>query len=213
MILVRYILRNHLLPFLAASFTLIAVFLLQFLMKFADKLVGKGLSAWVITQLILYNLAWMVVLVLPMAVLTATLMAFGNMSQNNEVAIMKAAGISLYRMIIPPFIASILIALFLVYFNNKVYPDANHAARILMEDISRKKPTLSLVPGVFSQDVSYYSILVRDIDQKTNELKEITIYDNSNPPKVNIVTAHEGKIYFAAKQKKTDYGFKKRGDT
>lgn len=171
-------------------------------MKFADKLIGKGLSAWVITQLITYNLAWMVVLVVPMAVLVATLMAFGNMSQNNEIAIMKASGISLYRMIFPPFIASIFIAIFLIYFNNKVYPDANHAARLLMEDISRKKPTLSLVPGVFSQDVTYYSILVRDINQTTNELGDITIYDYSNSPKVNIVTASKGKIYFAASQKK-----------
>jgi lipopolysaccharide export system permease protein len=171
-------------------------------MKFAEKLVGKGLSGWVITLLITYNLAWMVVLVVPMAVLTATLMAFGNMSQNNEVAIMKASGISLYRMVFPPLVASVFVALFLVYFNNKVYPDANHAARLLMEDISRKKPTLSLVPGVFSQDVNFYSILVRDINQATNELGDITIYDYSSPPKVNIVTASKGKIYFASSQKK-----------
>jgi len=171
-------------------------------MKFADKLVGKGLGTWVITKLIVYNLAWMVVLVIPMAVLVATLMAFGNMSQNNEVAIMKASGISLYRMIIPPIFASIILALFLVYFNNYIYPDANHAARLLMEDITRKKPTLSLVPGVFSQEVANYAILAREVDQQTSELKDLTIYDYSAPPKVNIVTAKEGKIYFAPAQKK-----------
>ena len=171
-------------------------------MKFADHLIGKGLSAWVIFQLIIYNLAWMVVLVVPMSVLVATLMAFGTMSQNNEVAIMKASGISLYKMMMPPFIASIVVALLLVHFNNNVYPDANHAARILMEDISRKKPTLSLVPGVFSQEVPNYAILVRDINQENNELKQITIYDYSAWPKMNIVTAAEGKIYFSSNQKK-----------
>lgn len=202
MILIKYILKNHLLPFLFACVVLIAIFLLQFLMKFADKLVGKGLGTWVITKLIVYNLAWMVVLVIPMAVLVATLMAFGNMSQNNEVAIMKASGISLYRMIIPPIFASIILALFLVYFNNYIYPDANHAARLLMEDITRKKPTLSLVPGVFSQEVANYAILAREVDQQTSELKDLTIYDYSAPPKVNIVTAKEGKIYFAPAQKK-----------
>jgi len=202
MILIKYILKNHLLPFLFACVVLIAIFLLQFFMKFADKLVGKGLGTWVITKLIVYNLAWMVVLVIPMAVLVATLMAFGNMSQNNEVAIMKASGISLYRMIIPPIFASIILALFLVYFNNYIYPDANHAARLLMEDITRKKPTLSLVPGVFSQEVANYAILAREVDQQTSELKDLTIYDYSAPPKVNIVTAKEGKIYFAPAQKK-----------
>lgn len=202
MIIIKYILKNHLIPFLFSVFILISVFLLQFLMKFADKLVGKGLDTWVILKLITYNLAWMVVLVVPMAVLVATLMAFGSMSQNNEIAILKSSGVSLYKMMIPPLVASIVVALLLVYFNNHIYPDANHAARLLMEDISRKKPTLSLVPGVFSQEIPNYSILAREIDQQKNELKEITIYDYSNPPKVNIVTATEGKIYLSRNQKK-----------
>ncbi|MEW6507002.1 MAG: LptF/LptG family permease [Bacteroidota bacterium] len=202
MIIIKYILKNHLVPFIFSIFILISVFLLQFLMKYADKLVGKGLDTWVIIKLITYNLAWMVVLVVPMAILVATLMAFGTMSQNNEVAILKSSGVSLYKMMIPPFAASVVIAFLLVYFNNYIYPDANHAARLLMEDISRKKPTLSLVPGVFSQEISNYSILVREIDQTKNELKEITIYDYTNPPKVNIVTAAEGKIYLSRNQKK-----------
>lgn len=202
MIIIKYILKNHLIPFIFSIFILISVFLLQFLMKFADKLVGKGLDTWVIIKLITYNLAWMVVLVVPMAVLVATLMAFGTMSQNNEVAILKSSGVSLYKMMVPPFAASIVIAILLVYFNNYIYPDANHAARLLMEDISRKKPTLTLVPGVFSQEIPNYSILVREIDQNKNELKEITIYDYTSPPKVNIVTATEGKIYLSRNQKK-----------
>lgn len=202
MILFRYILKTHFAPFLFATFTLIAVFLLQFMMKFADRLVGKGLSAWIIIKLVAYNLAWMVVLVVPMAVLVATLMAFGSMAQNNEVTIMKSSGISLYKMMIPPLAASIVIAFLLIEFNNNVYPDSNHTARLLLQDISRKKPTLSLVPGVFSREVDNYAILVRAIDQNNNELKQVTIYDYSNQPKVNIVTAETGKIYFSENQKK-----------
>jgi len=171
-------------------------------MKFADRLVGKGLSMWIIFQLITYNMAWMVVLVVPMAVLVATLMAFGSMSQNNEVAILKASGVSLYKMMIPPLISSIFIALLLIYFNNNIYPDANHKARVLMEDISRKRPTLSIVPGVFSQEIPNYSILVREIEQSENLLKNVTIYDYSSPPQVNVVTAEFGKIYFSGDQKK-----------
>ncbi|MCX6171068.1 MAG: LptF/LptG family permease [Ignavibacteriales bacterium] len=202
MIIIKYILKNHLIPFLFSIFILLSVFVLQYMVKMADRLVGKGLSAWIIIQLVTYSLAWMVVLVVPMSVLIATLMAFGSMSQNNEISILKATGVSLYRMLIPPLLASVLIALFLVHFNNNIYPDANHALRILLEDISRKKPTLSLVPGVFSQEVANYSILVRDIDQNTNQLKQITIYDYSRLPKVNIVTASTGKIYFSPDQKK-----------
>ncbi len=200
MILFKYIMKAHLIPFIFSIFTLISVFLLQFLMKFADKLVGKGLSFWIIVKLITYNLAWMVVLVVPMAVLVATLMAFGGMAQNNEVAIMKATGISLYKMMIPPLAGSILVAFLLIQFNNNIYPNANHAAKILSQDIKKKKPTLALVPGVFSQEVSQYSILVRDIDEEKNILKELTIYDNSNPENMNVITAKTGKLYFSPNQ-------------
>lgn len=172
------------------------------MMKFADRLVGKGLDTWVIIKLIAYNLSWMIVLVVPMATLVATLMAFGNMSQNNEVTIMKSSGISLYKMIFPPFIASIVVAYLLYLFNNEVLPDANHQAKILMSDISRTKPTLSLEPGFFSQEVSNYAILVRSIDQKTNDLYQITIYDYSDPAKINVVTADKGKIIFSKDQSK-----------
>ncbi len=200
MILFRYILKSHVAPFFFSVFTLISIFLLQFLMKFADKLVGKGLDAWVIIKLIVLNLAWMVVLVVPMSVLVATLMAFGGMAQNNEVAIMKASGVSLYKMTIPPIIASIFIAIFLIYFNNNIYPDANHAAATLIRDINRTKPTLALVPGVFSQEVNNYAILAREI--KGDDLGNITLYDYSKGSVTNMITAKKGKIFFSKDQTK-----------
>jgi len=176
--------------------------LFNFLTKFADRLVGKGLGTWVITKLIVYNLAWMVVLVVPMSVLVATLMAYGNMSNNNEISIMKASGISIYKMILPPFLVSILIGYLLIEFNNKIYPDANHEARIMMQDISNKKPTLSLVPGLFSQEVANYAILVKKIDENSNLLEDVTIYDYSNPSTMNVITAKTGRIYFSGDQRK-----------
>lgn len=202
MILFRYISKNLLLPFIFALFTLMSVFLLQFLMKIADKLIGKGLSFFVISKLIIYSLSWMFVLAVPMAVLVATLMAFGSMAQNNEVAIMKAAGISLYKMMIPPVLGSILIAGLLVQFNNHIYPEANHALRVLTQDISNQKPTLALVPGVFSSEMPRYSILAREIDPKTNKMKNLTIYDHSNSQDLNVVTAKRGEIFFSSDRMK-----------
>jgi lipopolysaccharide export system permease protein len=171
-------------------------------MKFADRLVGKGLDTLVIIQLVTYNLAWMVVLVVPMSVLVATLMAFGSMSQNNEVTIMKSTGVSLYKMMVGPFICSIVVGYLLILFNNDVLPDANHLAKVLMQDISQKKPTLSLESGVFSQEVTGYAILAREVDAKTNRIKGVTIYDYNNPMKINIVTAKDGLIYFSKDQTK-----------
>lgn len=171
-------------------------------MKFADRLVGKGLDAWVIVQLIVFNLSWMLVLVIPMATLVATLMAFGNLSQNNEVTIMKTSGVSLYKMMTAPLIAGVILAYLLFRFNNDVLPNANHQAKLLMGDISRKKPTLSLEKGFFSQEVANYAILARDINEKINELNEVVIYDYTNPSKINVVTAEKGYIYFSTDQSK-----------
>lgn len=202
MILDKYILKNHLIPFIYASLSLMGIFLLQFLMKFADRLVGKGLGFWVITKLIVYNLAWMVVLVIPMATLVATLMAYGNMSQNDEITIIKSSGVSLYRMITAPLLASVVLAYLLFLFNDNVLPDANHKAKVLMQDISRQKPTLSLTPGMFSQEITNYSILARGVNPKTNMLSNLTIYNYTNPIKIDIVTAREGKFFFSKDQKK-----------
>ena len=201
MIAHRYILKAHFIPFIFSTITLMGIFLLQFLMKFADRLVGKGLDTWLLTKLIVFNLSWMLVLVIPMATLVATLMAYGNFSQNNEITILKSSGVSLYKMMRAPFLASIALAILLFLFNDKVLPDANHQARMLMSDISQQKPTLSLESGFFSQEVSNYAILVRSINEKTNELTGVTIYDYTTPTKINVVTANKGKIYFTSDQK------------
>lgn len=201
MIAHRYILRAHFIPFVFSTITLMGIFLLQFMMKFADRLVGKGLDTWLLIKLVVFNLSWMLVLVIPMATLVATLMAYGNFSQNNEITILKSSGVSLYKIMLGPFLASIALAVLLFLFNDQVLPDANHQARILMTDISQQKPTLSLEPGFFSQEVSNYAILVREINSKSNELSGVTIYDYTTPAKINVVTAEKGKIYFTADQK------------
>ncbi len=201
MIAHRYILKAHFIPFIFSTLTLMGIFLLQFMMKFADRLVGKGLDTWLLIKLVVFNLSWMLVLVVPMATLVATLMAYGNFSQNNEITILKSSGVSLYKMMKGPLLASIVLAILLFLFNDDVLPDANHQARILMSDISQQKPTLSLEPGFFSQEVSNYAILVREINSKTNELSGVTIYDYTTPAKINVVTADKGKIYFTADQR------------
>jgi lipopolysaccharide export system permease protein len=201
-LLSRYILRAHAGPFLFSVSTLMFLFLLQFIMKFIDQLVGKGLNAWVILELIALNLSWMLVLAVPMSVLVATLMAFGDLSSKNEITAMKAGGVGLYRMITPVLVAGLLIALLLVYFNNYVLPESNYRLKTLMVDIRRKKPTLTLVNGVFSQDIPGYSILVRKTIPKTSDLEGITLYDYTNPAVNIVITAERGHISFSPDYKK-----------
>ena len=137
MILVRYILKMHLAPFFGSFFVLMSLFVLQSLMKLMDQLLGKGLSGTVIFELIFLNLAWIVVLTLPMAVLVSTLMAFGKLASQNELTAMKAGGMSLSKMMLPVLISSLAVTWFAIEFNNKIL-QANHQLKTLTIDIHRK---------------------------------------------------------------------------
>ncbi len=197
-----YILKRHASPFFGSFLFLMSVFILQFVMKFMDQLVGKGLSGAVIAELMLLNLAWMVVLAVPMAVLVATLMAFGAMSSTNEVTAMKASGMSLYRMMFPVAVAALIVTWLMIEFNNKVLPEANHRSKTLTIDIRQKKPTLTLVPGLFNQDMTGYSMLVRKTFEESNELEGVTIYNHTDPGKNTVITAKRGSLSFSSDYKK-----------
>lgn len=196
MLIYRYILKSHLGPFVFSLGTLIFLFLFQFLMKSIDQLIGKGLSLWIIIQLIVLNLAWMLTLAVPMSVLVATLMAFGSLSSNNEVTIMKASGISLMKLMLPVVACSIIITYLMILFNNDVLPEANHKARVLLQDISKTKPTFLLESGKFSDDIGGAKIFVRKTFENSNELEGVYIYDFANPNNKNLITARKGDIAF-----------------
>jgi len=198
MILFRHILRAHFAPFIGSFFVLMFLFVLQFMMKFMDQLAGKGLSGAVIVELMVLNLAWIVVLAVPMAVLVATLMAFGGLSANSEITAMKASGVSLYRMMFPVLIVSGFLTYLMVEFDNKVLPEANHRLKTLTTDIRRKKPTFTLIPGLFSQDLPGYSMLVRKTFAESNNLEGVIIYDFTNPNKNVLITAKRGVLSFSS---------------
>jgi lipopolysaccharide export system permease protein len=124
-------------------------------------------------------------------------MAFGDLSSWNEITAMKASGISIYRMLVPVFICAAGVALLLVWFNNYVLPESNHRLKTLTIDIRRKKPMMTLVDGVFCQDLAGYSILVRKSFQKTNDLEGVSIYDYTHPSLNVVITARRGTMSFS----------------
>lgn len=169
-------------------------------MRFIDKIVGKGLDAWTIVKLICLNLAWMVVLAMPMAALVASLMAFGALAGSNEMTAMKASGISFLRMLFPALILGLFLAFADLTFNNDVLPDANHAAKDLMNDIQRKKPTFTVRAGQFSDDGSLpgYSILAQKTSENSSDLFGVTIYDHSVTNETRVLTAKKGNLSFTS---------------
>ena len=202
LILWRHITRVHIGPFISSVVLIMFIFLLQFLMKNLDQLTGKGLSAAIIAELITLNLAWMLIMAVPMGVLIATLMAFGALASTNQITAMRASGISLYKMIAPIIICSIILFVLLTSFNNDVLPDANHRTKVLMNDIRLKKPTLTLVPGMFIQLLQGHSILVKKTFEHSNDLEGVIIIDYSDPMMPSTITSRRGSISFSKDYRK-----------
>lgn len=169
------ILRRHVGPFLFSFFTVMFLLLMQFLMLHIDKLVGKGLPLGIILELIITNLAYMVVLAAPMAALVASLMAFGKFSELNELTAMRAAGVNPWMVIKPVLVSATLLSIFLIWFSNDVLPDANQRARSLFIDIRSKKPGFDLKPNEFYEGIDGYIFLVKDINNETDSLYNVTL--------------------------------------
>ena len=193
----RYIARATIAPFFFGVITMIFIFLMEFLMKHLGKLVGKGIDHFVIFQLISYNIAWMVIFAIPMGVLFASLIAFGNLSANNEITVLKASGGSLIRMMLPLLFIATLLGYGLHLYNNYIVPETNHQAVLLMYDVQRKKPTFAIEPGQFSDAIDGYTILARKVDTVDNTLHLVTIYDNKNPRISRTINAETCKMQFS----------------
>ncbi len=216
-ILNRYIIKEHIGPFLFALSVIMFILLMQFLVKYIDKIFGKGLSLLTILELITYNLAWMMALAVPMATLVAVLMAFGRFSADNEITILKSSGISIYRIIRPSLFFGLMLTAGMIYFNDQILPDTNHAARKMFQAIKRKKPTLSLQEHIFTE-MGNFAFVVDKIEkplpdewlnlsallgpeyqnnEQLDRLKNVLIFDKSSPNSTTTINAEEGYMVYS----------------
>ncbi|MEM8485404.1 MAG: LptF/LptG family permease [Bacteroidota bacterium] len=175
----RQILRMLPGPFLGWLATLIFLLIMQFLIRYLPDLVGRGLPVKVIFEIVIYNLAYMVVLAVPMSVLIATLMTFGKLAEANVYTVLKSAGVSLMQLMWPVLIVSTLLAALMWNFNSNILPAANYRASTLWKDIRKKKPGFELSPGVFYNGIDDYSILVQELPAESNEMIDVVIFDYS----------------------------------
>jgi lipopolysaccharide export system permease protein len=196
-ILYRYIFWEHVGPFFFGLVVIMFVLVMDFILEVLNLIIGKGLNAFVILQVFVLNLAWMLALAVPMAVLISTLMAFGRLSQDNEITALRSSGVSIYRLILPPLVASFFLAGGMAVFNDRVLPELNHQARLLMTDIHQKRPTWNLKENVFIDEIPGYHILIKKIDPHTNDVQGVTIYDVENRRFPRTIIADRGKIEFS----------------
>jgi lipopolysaccharide export system permease protein len=189
------LLKKHIGPFFFCFFTVMFILLMQFLILHVDKLVGKGLPFMIVAELILTNLAYMVVLAVPMAVLVSTLMAFGKFSEWNELTAIRAAGINPIKLMYPVILAGIILFGFMAYFSNHILPESNHKARSLFIDIRMQKPAFDLQPGIFYEDLDGYTFLVKEIDSETDSLYDVRVFqDQSDNRRRAFISAERGRL-------------------
>lgn len=172
------------------------VFLLQFLWKQIEQIIGKGLGADVILELVLYACATLVPMALPLALLLASIMTMGNFGERYELVAMKAAGVSLWRILRPLIILSVLFSIMAFFFSNKVIPVANMKLRTIMYEVKTKKPTLNIKPNQFYSEIENYTIRIGSKDKAGVNMKDIIVYDHSKDlGNVSVTLADSGQMY------------------
>lgn len=204
-ILTRYMLRTHLGPFLFALSVLTGLLFVNTVARRFESLAGKGLELSVILEVFALSLPHILALTLPMAVLVAVLYSFSALAAENELTALKASGTNLVRLLMPLLAAGVLLAGFMVWFNDRVLPETNHRLKNLLSDVARKSPTFELkeqiINTIRTENVrSQYFLRPARIDRMSNRLYDVAIYDLSLGQKARTVYADSGRMAFNAEQ-------------
>ncbi|MDE7146821.1 MAG: LptF/LptG family permease, partial [Duncaniella sp.] len=171
------------------------IVLMQFLWRYIDDLVGKGLGVDVIAELFFYAALTMIPMALPLAILLASLMTFGNLGEQFELTAMKASGISLLRTMAPLIVLMVMIATGAFFFQNNVLPVAQTKMWTLLYSMRQKSPELEIPEGVFYDQIPGYNLFVQEKNRDTGVLYEMMIYDVSKGfENSSIILADSGKM-------------------
>ena len=194
-----YILKTYLLLFAGTFFVCLFIFLIQYLWQQVEKLIGKGLSWDVLAQFFYYSSLTLVPMSLPLALLLASLIAFGNLGEQFELLSMKAAGIPLVRILRPVFCFVVVVCFGSFYFQNRVLPNATKQLATLVWSMKQKSPELEIPEGIFYSEIPGYNLFVEHKDAQTGMLYGVMIYTNTgNADETQIVLADSARLQSTA---------------
>lgn len=184
------------LPLFVMTFLIcLFIVLMQFLWRYIDDLVGKGLEMSVIGELFFYAALTMVPMALPLAILLASLMTFGNLGEQFELTAMKASGVSLIKSMRPLIALMIVVAIGAFFFQNNVLPVAQAKMYTLLYSMKQKSPELEIPEGVFYDQITGFNLYVKQKDRETGILHDLLIYNVSKgTDNATIIYADSGKI-------------------
>jgi lipopolysaccharide export system permease protein len=173
-----FVLKSFVGPLIFTFFIVLIILILQFLWMYIDELAGKGLDYKILSELLYHFSLTFVPTALPLAILLASLMTFGNMGEFSELSALKSSGIPLQRIMLPLMLLIAVLAIVSFFFSNNVLPYSTAKARTLLYDIRRKKPDINIQAGSFYNGVPDFSIKITTKDPVTNRLDKLIIYDH-----------------------------------
>ncbi|MEN9639783.1 MAG: hypothetical protein RLZZ262_1652 [Bacteroidota bacterium] len=190
------LLKTYVGPFIVTFLVAMFIFEMQFIWVWLDEILGKGLSVWEITKLLVFASARVVNMALPLAVLMSSIMAMGALAESNELTAIKSAGISLVRIMRPLIIANIFISLIAFVFANNIWPVCNLKLKTSLFNLSKQRPALSLVDGVFYNGIQGISIRAGRNDVENGVLYDVLIYDHRGGERDNrtVIRAKQGQM-------------------
>ncbi len=201
-ILTKYLLKQHLVPFVFALSACTSIMILNQIAKRLPDLVGKGLPWSVIVEVFALSVPFVVAMTMPMAVLVAVLYVVSRLAAENELTALHAGGVSIGRLIRPLLIAGVFVTLVAFLFSDQVLPRSNHRLKTLLTDIARTKPTFSLEEQVVNEvQRDRFFLRANRINQATYELRDVTIYDLTNQTRKRTIYADSGTMGFGADQR------------
>jgi len=188
-----FVLKSFIGPLILTFFIVLIILILQFLWMYVDELAGKGLEFKVLAELLFQFSLSFVPMALPLAILLAALMTFGNLGEFSELTALKSSGIPLQRIMRSLIILICFISIVSFFFSNNVLPYANRKARTLLYDIRRKRPDINLQARTFNNDIDGFSIKITTKDPLTNRLNRVYIYDHRDKKgNTNVTYADSG---------------------
>ena len=175
----QFILKSFIGPFVAILLVVVFILVMQFLWLYIDELVGKGLSLKVIFEFLGWGSVTMLPLSLPLATLLASMMTLGTLGENNELLAIKAAGISLQRVMVPLGIACLLISVGAFFISNDLMPVAFNKIYTLRDDIGKTKEEIKIPTGTFYNGIEGYILRVNERDDETGMMHGVMVYNHT----------------------------------
>lgn len=190
----KFVLLNYAGPLAMTFFISLFILVMQGLWRYVDDIVGKGLEISVMAELLFYVSLQVVPMALPLAILLAALMTFGNLGENYELTAMKASGISLFRIMRPMTVVTIIVCFLAFWFSNNVLPVANLKFYSLLYSVRQQRPELELKERVYYDGVDGFRIKVEHKDRETGMLYDLIIHDHRDRVNrnVNVTMADSG---------------------